>query len=347
MGKVITNDEVGALDVPTKPRGWHTALYYFAEHIRILSHGRINHKALYSYVGINGHYINHGNPTIRKRTAAMLSRLVHSKRYIEDFRQSYSKNSFVFDEAAQKLCADLSQGDKARNSDLIDYFLHKLWRDVERGLRNEREEGRADLNLARVANEMHSLFSWCAATSKDESEDCLRTLISSYFHLLTFGHLDEALVCSLVDETPLVRPNGLTECGDSGQCSWDKYACLVKFPKANRGVVSNWWVVDANKPFTIGRYTDCDAIETNRFVSRLHCRIVCKEGRWYLEDMGSQHGSCVLRGDEEGVLVYSSAGNADELFELERNDRIVLSETSYYWFGAFEERRKTMREGWK
>lgn len=343
----MSGEELGQFDLLIKPRGWHTALYYFAEHVRVLSQGRINHKVLYSYIGINGHYINHDNPTIRKRTAAMLSRLVHSKRYVEDFKQSHQKNSFVFEEAAKKLCMDLRQTQVGTSLDLVNYFTHELWRDVERGLRNEREEGRGDLNLARVANEMHALFSWCLAASQEESDECLEMLIASYFHLFTFGYVNEALICSLVDETPLVQPKHVQECASLDPCSWDKYACLVKYPKPNQGVISNWWVVDATKPFTIGRYTDCDAIENNVYVSRLHCHIVFEEGRWYLEDLGSHHGSCVLRGNNEGVVVYDSACDEAKLFELQRNDRIVLSETSHYWFGAFEERRKSMREGWR
>lgn len=100
--RLTTNTEqTRSFDVSGEDRGWHTALYYFAEHIRSLSRGRVNHKVLYSYLGTNGHYINHDNPTIRKRTAAVLSRLVHSRRYVEDFRASYERNPQVFDDAAR------------------------------------------------------------------------------------------------------------------------------------------------------------------------------------------------------------------------------------------------------
>ena len=335
--RLTTNTEkTRSFDVPGEDCGWHTALYYFAEHIRSLSHGRINHKVLYSYIGTNGHYINHDNPTIRKRTAAVLSRLIHSRRYVEDFRTSYEKNPRAFDEAAQLLCAELCEGAGCDAGEAVDYFRGALWEDVERGLQNEREDGRAELNPDRIANEMHSLFAWCDELPATHGKEQLIVLASSYFHLMTFGYLDERLVLELADETPLVVPNA-----DEGRpCLQENRACLIKYASDEKGAMANWWTLTADRPFVIGRYTDCDVIEVNPYVSRSHCRIVGKDGVWLLEDQGSRHGSRVLR---DACVVYDSARDGRQSFELAFGDRIVLAGVAHYWFGALLEGNRAAR----
>ena len=290
----------------------------------------MNHKVLYSYLGTNGHYINHDNPTIRKRTAAVLSRLVHSRRYVEDFRASYERNLQVFDDAARLLSADLCNGADCTVGDLVIYFCGPLWTDVQRGLEHEREDGRVELRLDRIANEMNSLFVWCEQQPAVRSEDMLVVLASSYFHLMTFGHLDERFVCELADETPLTIPDG--KGNDPNRAARrEGCACLVKYASDEPDALGNWWTVASDRPFSIGRYTDCDIIETDPCVSRRHCRIVGEGGRWLLEDQGSVHGSRVLR---EGRVVYDSARDGAEPFELEFGDHLVLAGASSYWFGA-------------
>lgn len=337
MQLATNTEQARSFDVSGETRGWHTALYYFAEHIRSLSHGKVNHKVLYSYVGTNGHYINHDNPTIRKRTAAVLSRLVHSRRYVEDFRTNFEKNPQVFDEAARLLYADLCNGAGCDVGELVAYFCGPLWNDIERGLEHEREDGRVELSLDRIANEMHSLFAWCEGQPAAHSGDQLVVLVSSYFHLMTFGHLDERFVCELADETPLEVPNGYGNDACRAVLRED-CACLVKYANAEPGAVANWWTVAAGRPFSIGRNTDCDIIETSLLVSRRHCRIVGEGGRWLLEDQGSTHGTRVLR---EGYLVYDSARDGAEPFALAFGDRLMLADVSSYWFGALiaDERR--------
>lgn len=329
--RLTTNTEqTRSFDVSGEDRGWHTALYYFAEHIRSLSRGRVNHKVLYSYLGTNGHYINHDNPTIRKRTAAVLSRLVHSRRYVEDFRASYERNPQVFDDAARLLCADLCDGADCNIEDLVFYFCGPLWNDVQRGLEHEREDGRVELRLDRIANEMSSLFAWCGKQPAARSEDLLAVLASSYFHLMTFGYLDERFMCELADETPLTIPEGNND-DPNRVARREDCACLVKYASDEPDALDNWWTVVSAHPFSIGRYTDCDIIATNPCVSRRHCRIVGEGGRWLLEDQGSVHGSRVLR---EGHVVYDSARDGAGSFELAFGDRLVLAGASSYWFGG-------------
>ena len=339
MQLATNTEQARSFDVAGEDRGWHTALYYFAEHIRSLSRGRVNHKVLYSYLGTNGHYINHDNPTIRKRTAAVLSRLVHSRRYVEDFRASYEKNPRVFDEAARLLSTDLCGSAGCSVGELVAYFCGPLWDDVERGLEHEREDGRVELSLDRIANEMGSLFSWCEGQPACGGEQ-LAVLASSYFHLMTFGHLDERFVRELADETPLDVPGG---CGHhAGRAALrEDCACLVKYTSDEPGALANWWTVAADRPFSIGRYTDCDIIEAHPCVSRRHCRIVGEGGRWFLEDQGSTHGTCVQRGVR---TVYDSARDGGAPFALAFGDRLVLAGASSYWFGALlEGERRTRR----
>lgn len=316
-------------DVESKSSSWHTAFYYFAEHIRTLSRGCINHKRLYSYVGTNGHYVNHENPYVRKRTAASLSRLVHSHHYADDLRANHQADHAVFSEAANQVLSMLREEGGCADAWLKDYLMNELWADVQRGLANERDDGRTDLSLARVANEMDALFEWARALPGDRDEECCHTLLTSYFHLLAYGYLDERFVYALANETPLVLPAqreaGAPACADS--------ACLIRYADGDHAAVSNVWKIEASAPFTIGRYTDCDAIEADPGVSRQHCRIFQREGAWWVEDLSSRHGTCVVRGD---ATVYDSQQpEAPAAFKLRHRDRLVLADSAQYWFGIF------------
>ena len=315
-----------SFDVPGENRGWHTAFYYFAEHIRSLSRGHINHKVLYSYLGTNGHYINHDNPAIRKRTAAVLSRLIHTQRYVEDFQQSYERNPQVFDRAALLLCSGLCEIADYSEKEMISYFCGPLWDDVERGMANEYEDGRSSLDLNRIAHEMRSLFTGCEALALKRGINPLVLIASSYFHLLTFGHLEVRFVYEMMDETPLVVSQDTQETLKRETC-----ACLIRYCVSDENAIADWWTLEAGLPFVIGRYTDSTLIETNRQVSRRHCLIEYRDGRWYLEDTDSRHGSCVLRG---GEVVYDCDRDGRSPFELAFGDCITLAGVSSYWFGA-------------
>ena len=236
----------------------------------------------------------------------------------------------MFDDAARLLSADLCNGPDCTVGDLVIYFCGPLWTDVQRGLEHEREDGRVELRLDRIANEMNSLFVWCEQQPAVCSEDLLVVLASSYFHLMTFGHLDERFVCELADETPLTIPDG-TDNDPNRAVRREGCACLVKYACDEPDALDNWWTVASDRPFSIGRYTDCDVIETNPCVSRRHCRIVGEGGRWLLEDQDSVHGSRVLR---EGRVVYDSVRDGVEPFELVFGDHLVLAGASSYWFGA-------------
>ncbi|MEA5020124.1 MAG: FHA domain-containing protein [Gordonibacter sp.] len=315
-----------SFDMSGENRGWHTAFYYFAEHIRLLSRGHINHKVLYSYLGTNGHYINHDNPTIRKRTAAVLSRLIHTQRYVEDFQQSYERNSQVFDQAALLLCSNLGENADYSEKEIIAYFCGPLWVDVGRGLANEYEDGRSSLDLNRIAHEMRSLFAGCEALASKRGISPLALIASSYFYLLTFGHLEVRFAYEMVDETPLALSQDTTKALKRKTC-----ACLIRYCASDKHAIADWWTLGASRPFVIGRFTDSDLIETNQHVSRRHCLIEYRNGCWYLKDSDSRHGSCVVR---DGEIVYDCNRDGRAPFELLFGDCITLAGVSSYWFGA-------------
>ena len=259
----------------------------------------------------------------------MLSRLIHSRRYVDDFAQSHQRNPSVFDEAARKLkdalCGETGKSETA----VVEYFSTALWRDVERGFEHECEEGRVDLNLARISNEMRFLFAWCLSGTA-ECSSCLTILISSYFHLLTYGYLDEVFVSKLIEETPRCLSIESDPGKRPDETQADR-ACLIKYADLQSSTVLNWWVLHADRPFNIGRYTDCDIIETNRYVSRLHCHIKRQNGLWRFEDMGSQNGSRVVRAED---VIYDSRNGARRSCALRYGDLIVLAGSSHYWFGG-------------
>ena len=55
-----------------KSLGWYTAFYRYAEFLRNITSGAINHKNLYAYVGLNGRYVNNPNPRLRKRRVCFI-----------------------------------------------------------------------------------------------------------------------------------------------------------------------------------------------------------------------------------------------------------------------------------
>lgn len=321
-------------DNPNKSCGWHTALYYYAEHVRTLSRGTINHKTLYAHISTKGHYINHENPLIRKRTAAALSRLIHSSRYAEDLRASYLENDQVFDEAALWLLEGLRAGSGCDDNELATRFAGPVLLDVERGLNNERASGREDLNPARAVNEVQTLTAWWKREGIEDYEKLI-TAASSGLFLMTFGHLDESFVGSLVDETPLIMQTTPSREASSGICG----ACLVKYVRDTRAV-SDVRFLDEEHAFTVGRYSDCDAIETNPYVSRLHCVIRRDGDRWILKDMDSLHGTMVF--DAQGNLVFDSHVAGIPSCELKFGQRIVLAQSSTYWFCARDNRLSSL-----
>ena len=48
-------------------------------------------------------------------------------------------------------------------------------------------------------------------------------------------------------------------------------------------------------PITIGRAEDSTLVITDDYASARHCRLVSREGQWYLEDLGSTNGTYLDR----------------------------------------------------
>lgn len=314
---------------------WDSAFFRFAEGIRNLSHGAINYKIAYAMVGINGRYVNHSNAIVRKRTAAAFSRLIHSSRYAEDFRDAYGVDDTVFEVAADELLTGLRETSGLDDAELLDQVLELLRDGVCRGLENERLAGRHDVNPPRVQREMRALSAWCA-TSHATGRYPVRELMASAFHLMAFGCLDERFSRTLLAATPLVE-NG-DALPEPEHARREDAACLIRVPDDRSAPVAGVWEVDASHPFSIGRYTDCDCIERDAYVSRLHVRIYWMDGAWYLEDAGSTHGTRVLRGDDasETQAVFDSSSADTATCRLAFGDRIELAGRVTYWFRSVE-----------
>lgn len=139
--------------------GWDSAFYRFAESIRDLTCGGCNHKHIYALVGTRGRYINHTNPIVRKRTAAALSRLMHSSRYAADMRKGYADDSSVFSQAATSLIEMLRNATDLDDAGLFDYVLHTSWPELLRGLESERRAGR-EIDPLRMACESREVVRW-------------------------------------------------------------------------------------------------------------------------------------------------------------------------------------------
>ena len=388
---------LGRFDVEGKPREWHTAFYYLAEHVRAFSDGALNHKALYAYVGTDGRYINHDNPLVRKRTAGALSRIIHSKRYAADMRDRYAQNSLVYDSAAREICGVLVDVAGRSYAEIAEYLMGECWTDVRHGLENEQAESRPDLNLMRIDQEMKALFTKMQASLRASSPSTVdaekrsyavvgisgspsagtafpeapvqvvegevaakdgarvahiadmpktpsglspaESILSALFHILAFGSMDFTYARTLVNESPTgaIPPvEDPTPSEDEATHDAAARACLIKFHDEHRRSVENYWVVRAGSPFTIGRYTDCNIIESDPAISRMHGVLYKRSGQWFFEDMGSRNGSRVMRSD--GQQAYASATDGTHVpVKLNEGDMVVLAERSFFWFGALDD----------
>lgn len=310
--------------------GWDSAFYRFAESIRDLTCGGCNHKHIYALVGTRGRYINHTNPIVRKRTAAALSRLMHSSRYAADMRKGYADDSSVFSRAAASLIDMLRNATDLDDAGLFDFVLHTSWPELLRGLESERRAGR-EIDPLRMACESREVVRW-----GEQQAACgrapLAELLAACFRTMAFGCLDDRFARTLCSRTP----QELQEPPDAGDERARDGACLIRVGDGGGPCVLGVWCVDADRPFSIGRFSSCDAIEADPVVSRLHCRVFMLDDTWFLEDGGSTHGTRVLRDAGGGLACVFDSGEGDgpRTFPLEFGDRIVLAGRSTYWFCA-------------
>ena len=310
--------------------GWDSAFYRFAETIRNLTCGGCNHKHIYALVGTRGRYINHTNPIVRKRTAAALSRLMHSSRYAADMRKGYADDSSVFSRAAASLIDMLRNATDLDDAGLFDFVLHTSWPELLRGLESERRAGR-EIDPLRMACESREVVRW-----GEQQAACgrapLAELLAACFRTMAFGCLDDRFARTLCSRTP----QELQEPPDAGDERAQDGACLIRVGDGGGPCVLGVWCVDADRPFSIGRFSSCDAIEADPVVSRLHCRVFMLDDTWFLEDGGSTHGTRVLRDAGGGLACVFDSGEGDgpRTFPLEFGDRIVLAGRSTYWFCA-------------
>lgn len=310
--------------------GWDSAFYRFAESIRDLTCGGCNHKHIYALVGTRGRYINHTNPIVRKRTAAALSRLMHSSRYAADMRKGYADDSSVFSQAAASLIEMLRNATDLDDAGLFDFVLHTSWPELLHGLESERRAGR-EIDPLRMACESREVVRW-----GEQQAACgrapLAELLAACFRTMAFGCLDDRFARTLCSRTP----QELQAPPDTGDGRAQDGACLVRVADGDGPCVLGVWCVDADRPFSIGRFSSCDAIEADPVVSRLHCRVFMLDDTWFLEDGGSTHGTRVLRDTGGGLTCVFDSGEGDgpRTFPLEFGDRIVLAGRSTYWFCA-------------
>ncbi len=202
-----------------KSKEWHTALYYFAEHVRSLSFGRINYKALYARLDSSRVFVNHENSAVRKSSASILSRTIHSQRYIDALRASYNANPLVFKEVAAWLFEELRIDATIPEPQIAQYVQECLWPDVCTGLANEISGGRTGIGFGRVRREMNAFIASVSASCASYSEKFV-SVISAILKLMTFGKLDSSAMHALCEQTrPLPK---ITSDGDVGAVTCDQ-----------------------------------------------------------------------------------------------------------------------------
>lgn len=321
------SDAVAASGGRKRKRSWYTAMFYFSEHIREASGGAINYKVLYSLVGTKGHYVNHANAAVRASTAPELSRLIHSSRYAEDLRRSHQENEAVFDAGAASLYTMLGNLTLMSDDEMFAKLSGVMWDDIAKGFANEKNQGRSELDLVRIEQEMGNMFSQYAVVAVDNRRQWLVSIISSYFHALGYGYIDVSLAHLLAADTITVLDDEVFE----EELFIKGDACLIRV--CDESTIGGIWRLDPDKETVIGRYTDCDITESAGFVSRMHCLIRREGMRWVLQDDCSKHGTAVVRGGET-IVVRGRDSTVHGSVLLRQGDVLVLANQVRYWFGA-------------
>lgn len=108
----------------------------------------------------------------------------------------------MFDKVAGNVCEHLLSCCADADA-LLERFAGDIWANVRQGLENEWEDGRFDLNLTRVSNEMAALLAWGRRGGRQTPQERLLVVVSSYLHMIALGHLDEGVMRWLFDETPV------------------------------------------------------------------------------------------------------------------------------------------------
>ncbi len=313
-----------------KEKGWYTAFYRYAEYLRILTDGAVNHKSLYACVGLNGRYVNSENPTVRKRSAASLSRLLHSPRYAADFQESHKGCPQLFDQAAENLAAILLEAAGLDEEGLVGDLIDQGFPQLRAGLVAEISDGRIDVNSARLDSEMELLRIWASEQLAVDASACLRAVLCSFFHIMAYGHLEESFANTLVDSSP----TDVLISEDTAPAAVSLRACIMRAVENSPASIENMWAIGDEGSFLIGRYVDCNAIETNALVSRRHCRIFRQGACWYVRDEGSRYGTAVHRNAQ--VVWESVATDAPDCFPLAFGDDLVLAGQVHYWFVSLQ-----------
>lgn len=354
------NETSGTSETSEKNLGWYTAFYRYAEFLRVLTKGSINHKNLYALVGLNGRYVNNKNPRLRKRCAGGLSRLLHSTRYVDDFKESLQRNPSVFHDASHTLAQQLAGATELDVARLVEVLLDEGCKALRAGLVGETSQGRSDVNFSRLDSEIKLLSTWAREQTEIDASASLQTVLCSFFYFMACGHLEEEFAHALVD----IRPTDMLFKPSPVQAPTSLRACMLRAADDNPASIENMWAIREDATFCIGRYVDCDAVETNGLISRRHCSIFQRNKQWFVRDEGSRFGTAVHR---DGVHVWSStdaphtnvsdvnttsaAGtnttnvaitskdaivNHPDCFPLEFGDCLVLAGQVRYWFMSLQ-----------
>ena len=337
-----------------KPRGWYTAFYYFAEHIRILTNGAVNHKQVYSYVGEQSQYINNDNPAIRKSTAAALSRLMHSPKYAKEMQSRHEKDPEVFANAAVTLCQAIQNSGEYDTDGLYAYLRDIAWSDVETGLRNECDSGRGQVDVEQLDVEMatflqqdlNSIFHLASSGAGPDPREVdssvlayarmgitpprlCESVIATILYVMAYGSLGDEIARALTDKTPTASFEPI----DDEPVNQPKRVCVVRLGDVRSYCIGGIWEVDSAEQFSIGRYADCSVVERDPRVSRLHCTIYREGDEWVLEDRDSSNGTQLVGKDGE-VLYNSCTNESPKKTPIHVGERILLAGSVCYWFGA-------------
>lgn len=302
--------------------GWYTAMYFFLEHMRLLSDGAINHKVLFARLSEKGNLINHDNPRIRRSVASSLSRTIHSIHYTAVLESAYQEAPSLFDDVAEWLYSALSPmhpGDGV----LVATVLKVVWADMLIGFGNERLGGRA-VDIVRISNEMELVRSWAEMACLDD-KGRFSLIVSAILRIAAFGHLDESKAHrfageTLVDGEPSYR-------GRVGVAT----ACVIRL-SGETGRVSGVWALDPSRTYAVGRYSDCDIFDPDPHVSRKHCVLLCQDGSWHAKNESKSHGVRVLAVADGKEVQSVAPSNSDKLVKIRPGRVLELSSSSRYLF---------------
>ena len=308
-----------------KSLGWFTSLYYFMQHMNLLTKGHLVHKHIYAKVSGLGEYFNHESSDVRKKTAGELSRRVHSQRYVYEMQLQFQEDPNVFKSASSWLVGQLYLYTDLQGEEVVDYYYNSIFSDIVKGLANEVVDSGRVLDVQRVMYEIDVFLDYLKICSLTLQEKLLK-MTEACLSVMAIGRVAAGLVDDLITPTQLLCSKNLNRTKSTVR---EDRLFVIATENEDKDYVTSIYSLVAGKSYLFGRDPQCDILNTNLCISKRHCLIFRKENDWYIRDCGSSNGTSVIN-SEHNVTYDSKDNDSAWCCKICAGDTVILAKNSFY-----------------